>query len=403
MIMLCVLSYARTNCGLRTVIKIINTFGDVFGEQFGKTPSYTTVRNWMLKLGLSVYEEDIPVSGKYGVIIDESIMINKEKLLPVLGCNSESVNGPWCHKDVRVLDMKVGESFKRGEVRDRLDLIREKAGRTPEYGISDGAHNLVGGFKDTGIVHHLDISHTLGNCMKHVYEDDNEFKELTGMLGKIRLRYHLTDKAWLLPPNMRAIARFMNLQDWVEWAERMIACYDSLEDKMKEAFAFLLPHKGLIKELSTCVQAIRHVEDLCKNEGFSMRTNDVCQRYIIRNVVGNANSRRARLGLEMLDYFRKQEALLGKRTDRHHISSDIIESAFGIYKAKKSPNKLYGITSLVLMIPLYPKIIEYSNTELQNFKVRLAKVKLKEIDLWARENLTPNMASLRSKTLKKVC
>ena len=66
------------------------------------------------------------------------------------------------------------------------------------------------------------------------------------------------------------------------------------------------------------------------------------------------------------------------------------------------PNKLCGITSLVLMLPLYPKIAEYSDTELQNFKVRLANVKLKEIDLWARENLTPNMVSLRTKTLKKV-
>ena len=38
----------------------------------------------------------------------------------------------------------------------------------------------------------------------------------------------------------------------------------------------------------------------------------------------------------------------------------------------------------------------------QNFKIRLANVKLKEIDLWARENPTPNMVSLRTKTLKRV-
>ena len=53
-----------------------------------------------------------------------------------------------------------------------------KPGGSPEYGISDGAHNLVGGFKDAGIVHHLDISHTLGNCMKHVYGKDPEFVSL---------------------------------------------------------------------------------------------------------------------------------------------------------------------------------------------------------------------------------
>ncbi len=60
-----------------------------------------------------------------------------------------------------------------------------------------------------------------------------------------------------------------------------------------------------------------------------------------------------------------------------HISSDIIESDFGIYKAKKSSNKLYGITSPVHILPLYPRILDYSIA----FKVRLANVKLKDIDL----------------------
>ena len=400
--MLCVLIYVRTSCGLRTVVSILGIFEEVLGEAFVKAPCYNTVRNWVLKLGLSVYEEDVPMSGKYGVIIDESIMINKEKLLLVLGFKADKVEGPLRHKDVEVLRMTVGESFKRGDVKDELDSICEEAGHAPEYGISDGARNLAGGFKDAGIIHHLDISHTLGNCMKHAYGDKAEFKELTEELGRIRLQYHLTDKAWLLPPNMRAISRFMNLQDWVEWAVQMLGCYDTLEDSMKEAYSFLLVYRELIEELSVCVGAIRHVEEICKKEGFGKRTNAICQSHIIRHVIGNANNRRARLGLEMLEYFRNQTELLEKESDIHHISSDIIESDFGIYKAKKSPNKLYGITSLVLILPLYPKVADYSVTQKQDFKVRLANVKLNEIDLWARENLSPNKVSLRSKTLKNV-
>ena len=87
--------------------------------------------------------------------------------------------------------------------------------------------------------------------------------------------------------------------------------------------------------------------------------------------------------------------------EKLRISSDIIESDFGIYKAKKSPNKLYGITSLVLMLPLYPKTIDCSVAEKQYFKVRPANVKLKDIDLWAKENLSENRVVLRSRTLNK--
>ena len=40
-----------------------------------------------------------------------------------------------------------------------------------------------------------------------------------------------------------------------------------------------------------------------------------------------------------------------------------------------------------------------SDAKKQDFKVRLANVKLKDIDLWAKENLSPNRVVLRSKTL----
>lgn len=73
------------------------------------------------------------------------------------------------------------------------------------------------------------------------------------------------------------------------------------------------------------------------------------------------------------------------------ISSDIIESTFGIYKNKKSPNKLYGITPFTLMIPLYPKGVNESVTKTFNFKECLVSVKLKDIDARATEHLSKKM------------
>lgn len=78
MILLCVLIYVRTGCGLRTVISILGIFEEVMGEAFGKLPCYNSVANWVHKLWLSVYEEDAPQGRKYAHIIDESIMVNKE-------------------------------------------------------------------------------------------------------------------------------------------------------------------------------------------------------------------------------------------------------------------------------------------------------------------------------------
>ena len=54
------------------------------------------------------------------------------------------------------------------------------------------------------------------------------------------------------------------------------------------------------------------------------------------------------------------------------------------------------------MLPLYPKTIDYSIAKKQDFKVRLANVKLKDLDLWTKENLSDNKVQLRSNTLKRV-
>lgn len=72
-------------------------------------------------------------------------------------------------------------------------------------------------------------------------------------------------------------------------------------------------------------------------------TSRKCKSYIITRVLGNEHYRQVRVGIEMIEYFKREEAPL---TDNRSInlSSDIIESTFGSYKSKMSPNKLYGVT-----------------------------------------------------------
>ena len=401
-VLLCVFIYVKTSCGLRTVVEILKTFEDVLGGTCGKAPSYTTVLNWMLKLGLSVYDDDKSRDEAYAIIQDESLTVNRQKLLLTLGIPSKHPGRALRHSDATVLDMRVADSNTKDDVKDAIERAAAKAGHSPEYGVSDGGHNLKGGMALAGVPQHLDVSHTLANCMKTVYAEDEEFKSLTQKLGKIRLQYHLTDIAWLLPPNMRAIARFMNLSDWVEWGNRMLTNMDSLEQKAKDAFCFLENYRGLLEELSVDVDAIRHVETICKTRGFCLKTYRECSQYIILHVIGNANNRRATLGLRMLDYLKKEAKLLHLTNNAQNMSSDIIESDFGILKSKMSPNKLYGFTSMILMLPLYPKTIDYSVADEQDFKVRLANVKLKEIDDWAKANLSRNWVNDRTETLKKV-
>ena len=394
------LIYVRTKCGLRTVVKILEILSEVLGDDIN-VPCYNTVENWMKKLGLSVYQDDKPCKGeKYAMVMDESIAINGQKLLLALAIPSDHQGRPTRHEDVTVLEMSVGSKFNGEDIKGKVQSASVNAGENPQFVISDNGHNLVRGITDSGITRHADISHSMGVALKKVYDKDADFLNLTSLLGTKRLQYHLTNKAYLLPPNMRTIARFMNMSSWVSWGNQMLDCFGNLPEEMQTAYSFLKDHENLLRELRSVIDATRHVEGICKNEGFSIFTSRKCKSYIIANVIGNAHSRQAKAGLKMLEYFEKEEKLLTEDMNIN-ISSDIIESTFGIYKSKKSPNKLYGITSFALLIPLYPKISNQIVTKTVNFKERLMNVKLKDIDAWRTEHMSKNWVTERTKTLKK--
>ena len=384
-------------------MKILEIFNEVLEGKCGKVPCYNTVENWMKKLGLSTYENDNkPTDKKFAYVIDESIMVNREKLLLILGVPAEHPGHPLKHEDVTVVSMKSGGSFKGDDIKQEIEKSIKENGAKPEYVISDQAHNLTNGISQSELLHHIDISHAMGTCLKHAYGNESDFVNFTTILGKVRLQYHLTDKAYLLPPNMRSIARFMNLNSWVDWGNKMLECFDNLPEKMQEAYSFILDYKELLIELKTVVSAIEYIETVCKTEGFSLTTCKKCKTYITRHVIGNANNRRTMLGIEILEYLKEHEAKLNDSNESRNISSDIIESTFGIFKQKKSPNKLYGITPFVLFIPLHAKLENKSATKTFNFKERLCNVKLKDIETFAKKYMSTNWVTERTKLLKNV-
>lgn len=392
----------RTSCGLRSVVKIMDILAEVLGDGLGKTPCYNTVENWVKKLGLAVYQEDKPFGNmKYAAVVDESIAVNGQKLLLTLGIPAIHQGHPIRHENVTVLNMSVGKKFNARDIKANMENVSETAGASPQFVISDNAHNLVRGIKDSGLIHHADISHSMGICLRQTYEKHSDFYALTKLLGKIRLQYHLTGKAYLLPPNMRTIARFMNMSSWVEWGCDLLDVLDKLPEETQTAYSFLKDYEQLLRELKTALNSVRYVEEICKNKGVSLETSKECKLHIIKHVLGNASPRQAHLGLKMLDYFEKEERSLAESMNIN-ISSDIIESTFGVYKSKKSPNKLYGITAFALMIPLYCKITNKIQSRSLNFKELLTRVRQKDVDEWRNKNLSTNWVTERTKTLKKV-
>ena len=86
----------------------------------------------------------------------------------------------------------------------------------------------------------------------------------------------------------------------------------------------------------------------------------------------------------------------------HNICSDIIESTFGYFKDRMSPNKNNGYTPLVLLIPLRLQLSTIEDCKNFNAKTVIGNTKMEDIKKWRADNLLPNPSIKRMNVLKKV-
>lgn len=394
--------YTRINCGFRQVVKILEVVNDTFDGLLDKIPSHNTIENWVKKCGLKVYED----AGKplkncdYAEIVDESMMIGSEKLLLTIGVPAKHQGRPLDCPDVSMLDIAIADSWNGEKIGEHLVKAAEKVGHDPLYVISDNASIMNKGIRCAEMSQQHDISHSLGMYLERTYKNMPDFKSYLKSMSESKAKYNMKAIAYLLPPTQRTIARFINLSGWVKWSAKMLDIYHSLKTDEKRAFSFIPANASLIEELSDVVNCVENIESICKHKGLSEKSVDECQNTIQVHLLCG-NSRMIRLGESIIDFLRKEVMQIGSNVTAYNNSSDIIESLFGKYKARKSPNKLYGITSHILFMPIYTELSNQKQAKNFDFKAALEEKRIGQIESWSKENLSPNLVQLRTKCLQK--
>lgn len=381
------------------VLDIVN---EALGGILGDIPTHNTIGNWIKKYGLDVYNS----SGKYLEdkdycgIVDESMMIGSEKLLVTIGVPSTHQGVPLSHQDASILDLSISKSWSGEKIKERLDDVKKKVGHAPEYVISDNASTMNKGIRLFGVNWHRDISHSLGMYLARTYEKDTEFCAYIKCMNDVKYKYNMTNVAYLLPPSQRSIARFMNFSDWVEWSARMLNNYHTFSFEEKKIFSFVPAYASLIDELSEVMSCIQTIERICKQQGLSKASIRLCQKQI-RQKIFTANNRMINLGEDIWEFLNVESKIIESDQAVHNNSSDLLESLFGMYKARKSPNKLQGVTSFILFIPAYTQLAKEKKKQHFQFKKRLERIRLKDISIWSAQKLSSNLVAKRTQILKR--
>ena len=403
MVSLCVAFYTRLSVGSRQVVEIFNILNEFMGDFFGNVPAYTTIGYWAKELGLSVYKEACGLfkDRRYALIVDESMMIGSEKLLLTLAVDADHKGHAITEKDIVVVDISIARSWNGESIKGVLEKVAEKIGHAPEYVISDNGSTIRKAVRESGFKHHLDISHSLGMFLERVYKKEDDFQKLSDEVNMARLKYNMQDVAFVQPPSQRSIARFMNMSKWIEWASRMQYVYHTLQNDIKEIYKFIPDNAALVDELSEVMDCITKIERDIKTNGISRESAARC-KSLVTNTMMNGNERQRKVGAYILEYLDGEVSFLGEK-EQHNASSDSIESTFGVTKARMSDDKLVGVSTMILVIPLRLRLAEDGSRVKFNFKERLEHERLCNIKQWADENLSPNLMIKRINTIGKKC
>lgn len=403
MVALSVAFYTRLSVGSRQVVEIFNILNEFLNGMFGNVPAYTTIGYWAQELGLSVYKESCSLfkDKRYALIIDESMMIGSEKLLLTLAVSADNEGHSITEKDIVIVDISIAKSWNGDTIKDVLQKVAEKIGHDPEYIISDNGSTIGKAVRNAGYKHHLDISHSLGMFLERTYKKEPDFQELSKKVSDTRLKYNMQEVAYLQPPSQRSIARFMNMSKWIEWASRMQYVYHTLQDDIKSIYSFIPHSASLVDELSQVMGCITKIEEDIKANGMSHKSASRCKR-LVANALLPGNERQQNLGKLIMDYIDRETSFM-EEEESHNASSDPIESTFGVTKARKSDDKLAGVTPIILMIPLRLHLAEKNRRVNFNFKERLETGRHRHIKEWTDENLSPNLVVKRLNTIGKKC
>lgn len=363
-------------------------------------PSANTIDNWTRKCGLDdvKHTPEALEDKEYAVVIDECMMIGSEKLLPVLAVPTEHQGQPIQPNDVKVIGLNVKQGWTAETVNAAVKDDVATVGKDPKYVITDNDCKMRKAVKLSGYAWHRDISHTLAMFMERTYKNDADFVDFNERMAMCKKQFCMKEVAYLQSPSQRVKARFMNLSDCVDWADSMLQVFYRLKPNEQEVFSFIPMYASFIDELKEIVSCIRHIETEMKHHGLSKTTIAECRHHVSITAM-QGNDRMQAVGMQILAYLKEEENQLGEE-DVVNNSSDIIESMFGMFKFMQSPNKLNGVTTLVLHLPVMLALKESTDSKNYNVNVRLIRTRMKDITQWRDENLSENLVTKRINTLR---
>ncbi len=411
MISLCV-NLAR-RIGLRPapdVLKMILAWLEVDA----KLPDWTTVRTWMLRVGVAAIERPIEEADDWIWMADHSNQIGPEKALAIIGLRASKMPPPGqalTHDDVRVLELSPGTSWKREDMQAAYEQLAQRCG-APLGIVIDGAVELREGAEMAEMPRNQgqntiilgDFKHYAANVLKKIVGQDERFSQFSTQLGRTRSAIQQTELAHFTPPGSKPKARFMNLQPTLRWAKmvswqlshpRSQGRHDITAERMNDKLGWLREYRDDIHRWQACQEVVSAAAKFINEQGLSPGVARQLRDHLrtLRNGGDNGGAKEThdsrQVTARLLRFVRRSESQLAAG-QRLPMSTEILESSFGLFKQLERQHSKGGFTSL---LAAYGCLLHASTPE--SIRRDFAQVSVKEMRDWVTAKLGKTLASKR--------
>jgi len=380
---------------------------------FTKIPCWTSVRQWLCRMGVDELTHSRQRHEDWIWLADHSNQIGKEKVLTILGvrqCDLPPRGQTLRQEHVRVLAVVPAAQWKREDVAAQYRALAEEMG-TPKMLLTDGAVELresasaleIDGKKPVLL---RDLKHFAANALERLIGKTEAFHSVTTLLGRTRSSIQQTELSHFTPPSQKTKARFMNLEATLRWGEMVLWHLDhpgsearvGIEvPRMEEKLGWLREYRHDIARWRRMEGVIRQSLVFINTQGLYRGAAGDLRLHLdaLQTPEGERCELRVQMAQTLIDFVSSAEAQLAVG-ERGWLSTEILESAFGLYKALEGQHSKGGFTSLLasfgaLLRPCTPAAVCAS----------LRRTSVASTKQWVATNLGKTLASKKLSAYQK--
>lgn len=396
------------HCSLGGSARVLGLISRLLDRE-SKVPSPTSVRNWLLRLGLFQLQRPLEKADDWVWIIDHTVQIGDIKCLLIVGLRL----GSWRQQEVRILTYADVDLVGLWPVRTSTgevvaDQLADAAKRTgvPKVVISDDAGDLRRGLslfqQEHGpIVWVYDIKHKTASLLKRELQHDPVWTAFATQANTTKRQVYLTELAFSNPPQQRGKARYMSVDRLISWGIKMLKWLDkprSIGRKIKaqrviEKLGWLEEYRQPLQEWAEAMKVIGTVETLVRQQGYHKGS----EAELLQRLPGvEEGSLAGRLRASLLKFV-KEQSQQAKALGAIPGSSEVLESIIGKYKYLQGEHGQFGATSMLLAVGAFVGRITRSVIH-----TALATVTGRTLTQWAETNLGSTIQSQRKQAFPTI-